>query len=81
MTKLKYVSINISLINSINISMEFRRKLYKRGSSLETTIPKPLLFSLDLEKKHDVVFSYDEQNDRWYITFAKAGDTHGRKKV
>ena len=47
--------------------MEFRRKLYKRGSSVETTIPKPLLFSLDMTKKHDIVFKHE--NGRWYIEF------------
>ena len=31
--------------------VEFRRKLYKRGSSYETTIPMPLLFVLDKSKK------------------------------
>jgi hypothetical protein len=49
--------------------MEFRRKLYKRGSSFETTIPKPLLFALDQEKKHDVIFEYDKKEDRWIVGF------------
>ena len=49
--------------------MEFRRKLYKRGSSIETTIPKPILFALDLGKKQDVVFKYDSKTNRWYIEF------------
>ncbi len=49
--------------------MEFKRKLYARGSSFETTIPKPLLFKLDLEKKNSVSFKYDQKNDRWYIEF------------
>ncbi len=51
--------------------MEFKRKLYKRGSSFETTIPKPLLFKLDVEKKYDVIFKYDAKKDRWYIEFSK----------
>ena len=48
---------------------QIRRKLYKRGSSFETTIPMPILFALDLEKKHHVVFNYDKKNNRWYIEF------------
>jgi len=49
--------------------MEFRRKLYRRGSSFETTIPMPLLFSLDIKKKSDVVFRFDNKNNKWYIEF------------
>ena len=48
---------------------EFRRKLYKRGSSFETTIPRPLLFALDMSKKYNVIFGYDEESNRWYIKF------------
>ena len=48
---------------------EFRRKLYKRGSSFETTIPMPLLFALDNEKKHNVIFSYDSAANKWFIKF------------
>ena len=48
---------------------EFRRKLYKRGSSFETTIPMPLLFALDKSKKYNVVFSYDSDANKWYIKF------------
>lgn len=47
--------------------MQLRRKLYTRGSSYETTIPAPLLFSIDKEKKYDVIFEYDSATDRWYI--------------
>ncbi|MBI1936128.1 hypothetical protein HYS31_06830 [Candidatus Woesearchaeota archaeon] len=49
--------------------VEFRRKLYKRGSSFETTIPMPLLFALDLKNKHNVVFSYDEVSNKWFVKF------------
>jgi hypothetical protein len=35
--------------------MEFRRKIYTRGSSYETTIPMPLLFSTDKKKKYIAV--------------------------
>ena len=48
---------------------EFKRKLYKRGSSYETTIPIQLLFALDMNKKHNVVFSYDTDANRWFIKF------------
>jgi len=49
--------------------VEFRRRLYKRGSSFETTMPLPLLFSLSSDKKYDVVFNYDARLGRWYINF------------
>ena len=52
---------------------EFRRKLYKRGSSFETTIPMPLLFALDRKKKYNVIFSYDSEANRWYLKFEEAG--------
>ena len=48
---------------------EFRRKLYKRGSSFETTIPMPLLFALDKSKKQNVLFKFDNQKSKWYIEF------------
>lgn len=47
----------------------FKRKLYKRGSSFETTIPMPLLFALDKNKKYNVIFSYDNEANKWYIKF------------
>ena len=49
--------------------VEFKRKLYKRGSSFETTIPMPILMFLDIKKKYNVVFSYDEESNKWYIKF------------
>jgi len=48
---------------------EFKRKLYKRGSSSETTIPMPLLFALDKNKKYNVIFSFDADANKWYIKF------------
>ena len=57
--------------NNTPAKMEFKRKLYKRGSSFETTIPKPLLFALDLKKKHDVLFIFDAKKQRWFIDFKK----------
>ncbi len=54
--------------------IEFKRKLYKRGSSFETTIPMPLLFSLDKKKKYHVVFQFDQKKNRWYVEFEKLND-------
>ncbi|MFC1741548.1 hypothetical protein ACFL3V_03360 [Nanoarchaeota archaeon] len=56
-----------------------KRKLYRRGSSFETTIPMPLLFALDKEKKHNVLFKFDDQSNRWYIDF-EAGEEEAPKK-
>ena len=53
------------------MATKLRRRLYKRGSSFETTIPMPILFALDKKKKHDVVFNYDPKSQRWYIEFDK----------
>jgi hypothetical protein len=53
--------------------MQIRRKLYRRGSSFETTIPMPLLFAVDTSKKHDVLFEFDQQSSRWYIRLEQAG--------
>ena len=51
---------------------EFRRRIYARGSSFETTIPMPLLFKLDLSnKKYEAVFKYDSEKDKWYMEFAE----------
>ncbi|MBD3249872.1 hypothetical protein GF336_07535 [Candidatus Woesearchaeota archaeon] len=50
---------------------ELKRKLYKRGSSVEVTIPMPLLFSIDKSKKHDVIFKFDEEKKKWYIEMDK----------
>jgi hypothetical protein len=49
--------------------VELKRRLYTRGSSYETTIPKPLLFSRNLSKKQIVRFIYDDQTQRWYLEF------------
>lgn len=47
--------------------VEIKRKLYKRGSSYEITIPMPLLFSVDKSKKQEVVFKFDEVKKKWYV--------------
>ncbi|MBI2508083.1 hypothetical protein HYV89_03965 [Candidatus Woesearchaeota archaeon] len=52
--------------------MELKRKIYKRGSSYETTIPMPLLFALDMKKKHNIVFKFVPKQNRWYIGFEEA---------
>lgn len=64
-----------------------KRKLYKRGSSFETTIPMPLLFSIDVSKKHNVVFSFDDRSRRWYVELEeehgenpKDGAVRGKKR-
>ncbi|MCC7573982.1 hypothetical protein KO361_00115 [Candidatus Woesearchaeota archaeon] len=54
--------------------MKFKRKLYTRGHSFETTIPKPLLFELDLDKKQNVVFKFDSKAKKWYIDFEEGDD-------
>ena len=46
-----------------------KRKLYKRGSSYETTIPMPLLFAIDKDKKQNVLFKLDPNSMKWYIEF------------
>ena len=51
---------------------EIKRKLYKRGSSFETTIPMPMLFALDKSKKHNVLFKFDKKTSRWYVEFEEA---------
>jgi len=51
------------------MTTEFKRKLYKRGSSFETTIPMPLLFALDKKKRYNVVFFFDSDANKWYIKF------------
>jgi len=62
---------------------EFRRKLYRRGSSYETTIPMPLLFFMDKNKKYNVIFRYDKTKEKWYIDFEerKESKKRGAKNV
>ncbi len=51
------------------MAVSLKRKLYSRGGSFETTVPIQLLFSLDLDKKHNVVFEFDKKQNRWYVVF------------
>ncbi|MCD6590076.1 hypothetical protein J7K74_02735 [Candidatus Woesearchaeota archaeon] len=61
--------------------MRFRRKIYHRGSSYETTIPKPLLFFIDPSKKYDAVFEYDPERNRWYIVIEESiKEQEGKEK-
>ena len=62
------------------MATEFKRKLYKRGSSFETTIPKPLMFALDENKKHNVIFSFDPEQNKWYVKFEESQDNKEEKK-
>jgi len=59
------------------MTREFKRKLYSRGSSYETTIPMPLLFALDSKKKYNVVFSFDADANKWFIKFEELGNKTG----
>ena len=52
--------------------VELKRKIYKRGSSYETTIPMPLLFALDMKKKHSIIFRFDKKLNSWCIGFEEA---------
>jgi hypothetical protein len=49
--------------------MEFRRRLYRRGSSFETTIPMPLLLAIDEHQAQDVIFSFDAEKQQWMVRF------------
>ena len=62
-------------------SMQFRRKLYTRGSSYETTIPRPLLFDRDLTRKHDILFEYDAERKAWYLRIEERRATGRREKA
>lgn len=60
---------------------EIRRKLYKRGSSFETTVPIPMLFGLDLTSKYHVSFVFDESTHRWYIEFEERKEEDDKKEI
>ncbi|MGV8150819.1 MAG: hypothetical protein ACP5NV_03775 [Candidatus Woesearchaeota archaeon] len=50
------------------MNIRFKRKLYARGGSYETTIPVQMLFSSDLSKKNNVIFEYDKKTQRWIVS-------------
>lgn len=60
------------------MAAEIRRNMYKRGSSFETTIPMPLLFGIDEGKEYDVIFSYNEGKNRWYVRFEERNPGEGK---
>jgi len=62
------------------MTTELKRKLYRRGSSYETTIPLPLLFALDKNKKHNVLFKFDPQANRWYVEFEEMKERKDKQK-
>jgi len=51
------------------MGIKLKRKLYSRGGSYETTMPIQMLFSLDLTKKHEVIFEFDNNTKRWFVMF------------
>ncbi len=59
---------------------EIKRKLYRRGSSFETTIPMPLLFAIDKSKKHNVIFKFDESSNKWYVEFEEMKELADKEK-
>lgn len=60
--------------------MKFRRKLYTRGSSYETTIPMGILSMLDMDKKHDVLFEFDNVKKKWTVEFVERESEKNEKK-
>jgi hypothetical protein len=60
--------------------MKIKRKLYTRGSSFETTIPMPILFSIDKKDKYMVVFEFDSINNRWYIDLEKSDNSNKNER-
>lgn len=61
------------------MAISLRRKLYPRGGSYETTIPIQLLFDLNLDTPHDVIFEFDSENKKWYVWFEESKKTKKKK--
>ena len=59
----------------------FRRKLYKRGSSFETTVPMPLLFAIDTARKYNVVFAFEPEANKWFIKFEEIAAKKPAKNI
>jgi hypothetical protein len=38
----------------------------------------PMLFTLDLSKKHEVVFSFDPQKNMWFVRIEESNKTKKR---
>jgi len=53
------------------MTIQFKRKLYHRGGSFETTIPVQMLFERDLSKKNDVLFEFDKKNRKWLVSIVE----------
>ena len=60
--------------------VQLRRRLYRRGSSFETTVPMPILFEIDPKQGYDVLFNFDTTTKRWYITFQQRKKKKGERK-
>jgi hypothetical protein len=60
---------------------EFRRRLYRRGSSFETTVPIPLLFALDRKKKYNVVFAFEPEANKWFVKFEERREKRLDEKI
>lgn len=66
---------NTDIISKMpNNTTTIKRKMYKRGSSFETTLPMPMLFALNKEVKHNVLFNYDPKQNRWYVDFEEVDE-------
>ena len=50
------------------MNVRFKRKLYSRGGSYETTIPVQMLFATDISKKNNVIFEYDAKQKKWTVS-------------
>lgn len=59
--------------------MEFKRSLYKKGHSYETTLPKFLLLGLDSKKKYDTVFEF--KDNKWYFSLDSAKKEKNFNKI
>ena len=49
-----------------------KRKLFKKGNSYTTTIPAQILWDIDTDKPHNVVFTFDKSKRKWYIEFEES---------
>lgn len=62
-------------------TLPIKTKLWKRSQkSYATTIPYPVLFTLDEEKDYDIIWEYDKSLKKWTIEFATTKVLDGKKK-
>lgn len=59
---------------------ELKRKLYKRVSSYEVTIPKAIIWDLDLKKKHYIAFEKTSKG-KWSISIQSSKSFTKSKKI